>query len=86
MSTVPIKYIHQNNNKNVVVFVHGFTGGSDTWKSSSSSFPEMLLADKAIQENYDLMYFNYHTKLVDFYAARTTTKSIFRLIESSTLS
>ncbi|MBU5347005.1 ABC-three component system protein [Paenibacillus lautus] len=77
---LPIKYVHQNNNKNVVVFVHGFTGDSNTWKTNSSSFPEMLLDDKTIQENFDFMYFNYHSELVDFYAARSSTKSIFRLI------
>lgn len=67
----PIEFIKRNNNKNIIVFIHGFTSDSDTWTNSMKrALPEMLLEEDFINENFDVGYFNYFTKLLDFKKAR----------------
>lgn len=67
----PIKFIKRENKKNIIVFIHGFTSDSDTWTNSMKrALPEMLLEEDVINENFDVGYFNYFTKLLDFKKAR----------------
>lgn len=59
-----LNFIHNNSNKNLVLFIHGFTGDEDTWKNSKDDyFPKMLLSIKDIENNYDIAYFTYYSKL-----------------------
>ncbi|WP_378954889.1 ABC-three component system protein [Pelosinus sp. sgz500959] len=59
-----ITWICQKRKKNLIIFVHGFLGDSSTWKNSyGNSFPEMLLENSKIKQNFDIAYFNYFTKL-----------------------
>jgi hypothetical protein len=52
--------------KIAVVFIHGFTGGSGTWKNSEDkSFKDLLVEDKAIAESFDFFEFEYFTKIVN---------------------
>lgn len=57
-----IKFILKENNKNLIVFVHGFTGGRDTWiDKDKNRIPKFLQENKEIASNFDMCYFEYHT-------------------------
>ena len=46
-----VKFVVNKNRNNLVLFVHGFTGGKDTWKNSSGSyFFDMLADDEIVKE------------------------------------
>lgn len=67
----PIEFIKKENKKNILVFIHGFTSDSQTWTNSSKiSLPEMLLEEDLINTNFDVGYFNYFTKILDFSKTR----------------
>ncbi|KXJ37388.1 hypothetical protein AX282_20520 [Bacillus spizizenii] len=67
----PIEFVKKDNKKNILVFIHGFTSDSETWVNSSKiALPEMLLGEDFIYENFDVGYFNYFTKVLDFSKAR----------------
>jgi len=71
----PIEFISKNNKKNILIFIHGFTSGKDTWVNShGESFPKMLSDEKIIDENFDIAYFNYFTKLMDFKKIKTASR------------
>ena len=75
-----IKIIHKNTNaKNIIVFIHGFIGGEDTWvkKNGERPFIEPILEDNIISKNFDIGVFEYHTKLVEFFSK---TKSLIKSI------
>jgi hypothetical protein len=64
--------------KDLILFVHGFTGGSETWSNiNKSSFPNLLLSDPAISERFDIACFEYYTKLFDLFS---TTSNIAAFI------
>lgn len=80
----PIEFVKKDNNKNVIVFIHGFTSDSNTWTNSGGlALPEMLLEEGFVAENFDVGYFNYFTKLVDFKKARLTTGLIRTIFGSA---
>lgn len=56
--------------RNLVLFVHGFTGDSKkTWTNANgTAFPELLLADQTISDNFDVASYNYFTELLDLFA------------------
>ena len=45
-----IEFVHQNNNKNLILFIHGLTGSNETWKNeeTNNTYPELLLTDESI--------------------------------------
>lgn len=53
--------------KNLILFVHGFTGGKETWINADEikRIPYFLKDNKEIFENFDFEYFEYFTKLTD---------------------
>lgn len=64
-----IKFVSQNRQKNLILFIHGFTGGKDTWKNANGAyFFEMLNEEALIADNFDIAYFEYFTTLTDLYA------------------
>ncbi|KPY10365.1 ABC-three component system protein [Pseudomonas savastanoi] len=64
-----IEFISQNNKQNLILFVHGFCGGEETWRNGNAkSFPELLLENPEISENYDIAQFQYFTKLLNLFA------------------
>ncbi|RDC48452.1 hypothetical protein DVA85_28850, partial [Acinetobacter sp. RIT592] len=80
----PIDYIKKDNKKSILIFIHGFTSSNETWiNSSEKSFPEMLLKEEDIKDNFDMAYFNYFTKLSDFHKTRFS-KGVFRSIFKGT--
>ena len=40
-----VEFISENNKKNLILFVHGFTGGKETWLTNSEGkkIPDYLL-------------------------------------------
>ncbi|WP_186174808.1 ABC-three component system protein [Vibrio jasicida] len=56
--------------RNLVLFVHGFTGDSkNTWTNANgTAFPELLLADETISDNFDVASYNYFTELLNLFA------------------
>lgn len=80
-----IKFISKNENKNLVLFVHGFTGSNETWiNEHGQEFPRMLLEDSQIAENYDFAYITYYTTLIDMYGAKVKTNLFKRLFNIET--
>ncbi|MBB5321884.1 ABC-three component system protein [Marinobacter oulmenensis] len=77
-----IEFVSQSNKTNLILFVHGFCGGRETWsQSNSASFPELFRDDTEISERFDVAYFSYFTKLLNLFAkagmAQTLMKRIF---------
>jgi pimeloyl-ACP methyl ester carboxylesterase len=62
-----LEFIKKEKKKNVVVFVHGFTGGKETWvdKNGIMRIPDYLMADKELADNTDFTFFHYFTKVTD---------------------
>lgn len=56
--------------KNLILFVHGFTGDvEDTWcNSNGSTFPKLLLENPHISSNFDIASYSYFTALLDLFA------------------
>jgi len=56
--------------KNLILFVHGFTGdAADTWENKNgNSFPSLLLQDDYVNEHFDLASYSYFSTLLDLFA------------------
>ncbi|MDC8758131.1 ABC-three component system protein [Janthinobacterium fluminis] len=79
-----IEFISKNNKKNLVIFVHGFTGGKDTWKNLTHGFFFDQLAElPLVAENFDVACFEYFTKLTNLFPAANSyiakIKSILKM-------
>ena len=60
-----IEFVDKRGKDKLVLFMHGFTGGKETWMNSrGESFPELLMQDKEIYDNFDFAYFTYYTRLI----------------------
>ena len=54
--------------KTAVVFIHGFTGGKDTWRNvTGQSFAELLGSEPEITDKFDFFEFDYYTKISNFF-------------------
>jgi esterase/lipase len=71
----------RNNSKDLILFVHGFTGdATDTWENKNgNSFPLLLLQDSYINKNFDVASYNYFSTLLNLFA---NTKEKYRRIKS----
>lgn len=77
---IGIDYVQQQSNKNLILFVHGFTGSKDTWKNSKEEyFPEMLLENIDIKNNFDIAYFNYYSKFVEPFGSKISNLALKKL-------
>ncbi|MUK30159.1 hypothetical protein GNP44_08665 [Aliivibrio fischeri] len=56
--------------RNLVLFIHGFTGDAEkTWMNANGySFPKLLLNDSTITDNFDIASYNYFTELLNLFA------------------
>ncbi len=72
-----VKYYNRiSNSKDLILFIHGFTGSHATWKNSQGlSFAEILLKDDYISDNFDVASYEYFTKLADLFATTSSTYS-----------
>jgi len=58
------------------VFVHGFTGGSETWKNPSGlTFKSLLAAEPEINQQFDFVEFEYFTKVVSIFNTNLLQKA-----------
>jgi hypothetical protein len=81
-----IEFVQNNKRENVILFIHGFTGGKETWKNVEYGyFFDQLLAVDGIAANFDVATFEYFTKLTSIFADVDTVvgrlKSLFKNIQ-----
>ena len=81
-----IEFIKKSGHKDIILFVHGFTGGKDTWKHPTAGyFHDQLIADQYVRDNFDIAQFEYYTKLLDLFPAlnsvRQKINSLFKSIQ-----
>ncbi|WP_044893672.1 ABC-three component system protein [Bacillus alveayuensis] len=74
-----IEFVSKRGNKSIILFIHGFTSGNETWQIENRSFPEVLLEDEKISNSFDIAYISYYTKLADFRKIRTGI-NLFRVL------
>lgn len=63
-----LEVIHSNDkSKTIIIFIHGFIGGKDTWIDNAGRGPliDKLLEEDIIRKNYDIGIFEYYTKLLE---------------------
>lgn len=61
----------RNGEENLVLFIHGLKGGSDTWSFNQSvSFPSLLSSDSEL-DNYDIVCFEYFTNFTNLFGNKT---------------
>lgn len=74
-----ISFIQKNNNKNLILFIHGLTGSNETWKNelTQKTFPELLLNDSIIKDNFDIAYFEYYSSLLNIKEKLSMIKAFF---------
>lgn len=61
-----IEYISRNERKNLILLVHGFTGGKSTWVDKNvDRIPNYLIKNEEINLNFDIAYYDYYTKVID---------------------
>lgn len=61
--------------KTAVVFIHGFTGGDETWTNvDGEKFKELLKLDLELEKNFEFFEFSYYTKLIDFFSSAVFQK------------
>jgi hypothetical protein len=78
-----IQFFSTKKNSQLILFVHGFTGNIETWNNTGgTSFPELLLTDIEIQNNFDVACYEYYSKFLDPFSAATQkfnkVKSLFK--------
>jgi len=74
-----ISFIQKNSNNNLILFIHGLSGSNETWKNevTQNTFPELLLKDSEIKNNFDIAYFEYYTSLVNAKEKLAILKTLF---------
>ncbi|KLE02523.1 hypothetical protein O8C99_07320 [Aliarcobacter butzleri] len=74
-----ISFIQKNNNNNLILFIHGLNGSNDTWKNeiTQNTFPDLLLKNSEIQENFDIAYFEYYTSLLNVKEKISIIRTLF---------
>lgn len=56
-------YIIENDNKHLIVLVHGLNGGATSWQGNEKRFAERLSEEQLVKEYFDLASFTYGTKI-----------------------
>lgn len=74
-----ITFVQKDNNSNLILFIHGLNGSNETWKNevTQNTFPELLLKDSEIKNNFDIAYFEYYTSLVNAKERFVILKTLF---------
>jgi len=69
--------------KILVIMVHGFTGGEETWKNKNNiSLKKLLLNNHQIAKYYDIVEYSYFTKIINFknnIAAKSTVNILNKI-------
>jgi len=76
-----IEICNNNGKDNIILFVHGFTGGRETWCNESGRyFHEHLLQYPEVSANFDFAYFDYYTRLTNILPAVNAGVGLLRLL------
>ncbi|WP_317203889.1 ABC-three component system protein [Janthinobacterium sp.] len=63
-----IEFTKKSQKKNLILFVHGFTGGSETWKNSEHGYYyDQLATNNFVENNFDIAKFEYFSKLLNIF-------------------
>jgi esterase/lipase len=63
--------------KTAVVFIHGFTGGAETWQNNEGTkFSDLLKKDPEVNGDFSFFEFTYYTKLTDFFTSAKFQKVV----------
>jgi hypothetical protein len=81
-----IEFIQKEGKPDVILFVHGFTGGRNTWKHATDGyFFDQILQSNSIKDNYDVAVFDYYTHLTNLFPAADSLRqklvSLFKSIQ-----
>lgn len=81
-----IEFITKQNQRNLILFVHGFTGGKDTWKNKEYGyFFDILNTQPVVRNNFDIATFEYFTTLSNLLAtAKSSVGKLRSLFKSLT--
>lgn len=74
-----IDFVQKCNNKNLILFIHGLMGSNETWKNevTQNTFPELLLKDFEIKNNFDIAYFEYYSSFLNIKEKIWSITSVF---------
>jgi hypothetical protein len=76
---VVIEFTHKNNKNNLILFVHGLTGGKDTWLNQDCGyFFDLLSQDAFVDNHFDIAYFEYYSKLTNISSKLEKLKKLFK--------
>jgi hypothetical protein len=62
-----------------VVFIHGLTGGSETWKNSNNQTFGELLLQSDVGRHIEVFHFEYYTKIVSIFDSAIAKRIIGRI-------
>ncbi|MDR5736183.1 hypothetical protein QCE47_28120 [Caballeronia sp. LZ025] len=78
-----IELITNNKRENIILFVHGFTGGKETWKHPKSGyFFDQLQQFDLVQKRFDIAVYEYFSTLSNLLA--DTSSMIGRVLRAIT--
>lgn len=74
-----IEFVSNENKKDLILFVHGFTGDATTWSNEIyGSFPDLLLKEDEVKDKFDIAHFVYYTKLLNLFSK---TSNVSKLVK-----
>lgn len=81
-----IEFVQRTGKSDLVLFVHGFTGGRETWRHESDGyFYDHLLENSALRDGYDFAIFEYYSSLLNLFpvadSIRQRIVSLFKSIQ-----
>lgn len=81
-----IEFIKKTGKNDLILFIHGFTGGKSTWRHPADGyFYDHLLNYAEIEEGFDIAVFEYHSKLLNLFPAahslRQKLTSLFKSVQ-----
>jgi len=81
-----IFYEQKKDCRNLILFVHGFTGDVEsTWKNKNgNSFPELLLENSHIKDSFDVASYSYFSTLLGLFAVKSTYRKVTNYIFGKT--
>lgn len=79
-----IEFVKKDGKSDLVLFVHGFTGGKETWRNKEDGFfYDHLLEHESFRDGYDVAVFEYYSRLMDLFPVVGSVKQkIFSLFKS----
>lgn len=81
-----IEFTLKSNKNNLILFVHGLTGGKDTWLNQNNEyFFDLLGKNDFVAEHFDIAHFEYYSKITNVSSKLSLMKSLFKLSYQKTL-